>query len=62
LAVNGRAYPILRETTMAAVVCELVAEGDAVALATVVRHSGDVARAVVLGIRRAFEPTEASAP
>jgi N-acetylmuramoyl-L-alanine amidase len=62
LAVGGRAYPILRETTMAAVVCELIAEGDAIALATVVRHSGDVARAVVLGIRRAFEPTEAQAP
>ena len=29
LAVTGRAYPILRETTMAAVVCELIADGDA---------------------------------
>src|SRR6185312_4777915 len=53
VAVAGRAYPLLRETTMAAVVCELVAEGDAVALAAVVRRSGDLARAVVIGMRRA---------
>jgi hypothetical protein len=62
LAVAGRAYPILRETTMAAVVCELVPDGDGVALAGVVRRSGDLARAVVAGIRRAFEPTESAAP
>ena len=59
LAVSGRAYPVLRETTMAAVVCELVGDGDAAALAAVVRRSGDLARAVVDGVRRAFEPTEA---
>ena len=59
LEVAGRAYPLLRETTMAAVVCELVPEGDGVALAGIVRRSGDLARAVVTGIRRAFEPTEA---
>ncbi len=62
LAIAGRAYPVLRETTMAAVVCELVPDGDAVALAGVVRRSGDLARAVVRGVRRAFEPTEAPAP
>jgi hypothetical protein len=39
-------------------VCELVPDGDAVALASVVRRSGDLARAVVAGIRRAFDPTE----
>lgn len=61
LVVAGRAYPLLRETTMAAVVCELVPDGDAAALASVVRHSGDLARAVVDGIRHAFEPTEAHA-
>ena len=58
LVVAGRAYPVLRETTMAAVVCELVPDGDAVALASVVRRSGDLARAVVAGMRRAFDPTE----
>jgi hypothetical protein len=62
VSVAGRAYPVLRETTMAAVVCELVPEGDAVALAGVVRRSGDLARAVVTGIRRAFEPTDAPPP
>jgi N-acetylmuramoyl-L-alanine amidase len=57
--VAGRAYPVLRETTMATVVCEMAAEGDAAALAAIVRHSGELARAIVAGIRRAFEPTDA---
>jgi len=61
VAVAGRAYPVLRETRMAAVVCGLVSEGDAAGLAVVVRRSGDLARAIVAGIRRAFEPTEAPA-
>jgi N-acetylmuramoyl-L-alanine amidase len=61
LVVAGRAYPVLRETTMAAVVCELVPDGDATAFASVVRRSGDLGRAVVEGVRRAFEPTEAPA-
>lgn len=51
----GAAYPVLRETRMAAVVCELAGGGDAVALAGVVGRSGAVARAVVRGIRRAWE-------
>jgi N-acetylmuramoyl-L-alanine amidase len=62
LLVAGRAYPVLRETLMAAVVCEFAAEGDADALAAIVRHSGDLARAVVQGIRRAFEPLDAARP
>jgi len=61
VVVAGRAYPVLRETRMAAVVCGLVAEGDAAGLGVVVRRSGDLARAVVTGIRRAFEPTESPA-
>jgi N-acetylmuramoyl-L-alanine amidase len=61
VVVTGRAYPVLRETLMAAVVCGLVAEGDAAGLAFVVRRSGELARALVEGIRRAFEPTEAPA-
>jgi N-acetylmuramoyl-L-alanine amidase len=61
VVVAGRAYPVLRETRMASVVCGLAAEGDAAALAVVVRRSGNLARAVVTGIRRAFEPTEAPA-
>lgn len=51
----GAAYPALRETRMAAVVCELAAAGDAVTLAAVVRNTGGLARAVVRGIRRAWE-------
>jgi N-acetylmuramoyl-L-alanine amidase len=61
VVVAGRAYPVLRETRMASVVCGLAVEGDAAALAVVVRRSGNLARAVVTGIRRAFEPTEAPA-
>lgn len=58
--VVGAAYPALRETRMAAVVCELAGAGDAAALATVVGHSGAIARAVVRGVRQGWEhpPTE----
>jgi len=51
----GRAYPLLRETRMTAVACELSVDGDADALAGVVRRSGDVARAIVRAIRDAYE-------
>jgi N-acetylmuramoyl-L-alanine amidase len=53
--VVGAAYPVLRETRMAAVVCELAPTGDASALASVVHRSGAVARAVVRGVRQAWE-------
>ena len=56
--VVGAAYPALRETRMAAVVCELGGTGDAIALAGVVGRSGAVARAVVRGIRQAWERTD----
>lgn len=52
---TGAAYPVLRETRMAAVVCELAGSGDAAAVAAVVGRSGAVARAVVRGIRLAWE-------
>ncbi len=55
VALVGRAYPVLRETRMAAVVCELAGDGDATALAAIVGRSGAVARAMVRGIRRASE-------
>ena len=55
VALVGRAYPVLRETRMAAVVCEVAGDGDAPALAAVVGRSGAVARAMVRGIRRASE-------
>lgn len=55
VGVTGCAYPVLRETRMAAVVCELAGEGDAAAVAAVVGRSGAVARAVVRGVRRASE-------
>lgn len=51
----GCAYPVLRETRMAAVVCELAAAGDAPALAAVMGRSGAVARAFVRGVRQAWE-------
>ena len=51
----GRAYPVLRETRMAAVICELAPAGDASALAGVMGRSGAVARAVVRGVRLAWE-------
>ena len=51
----GRSYPVLRETRMAAVVCELAGAGDAGALAAVVGRSGAIARAVVRAVRQAWE-------
>lgn len=52
---DGRAYAVLRETHMAAVVCELIPEGDVEAMRTLVTHAGDTARAIVRGIQQAIE-------
>ncbi len=51
----GKAYGILRETQMAAVVCELVARGDVEGMRHVVARAGDVSRAIVRGVRRGVE-------
>lgn len=52
---DGRAYAVLRETHMAAVVCELVPEGDVEAMRTLVTHAGDTARAIVRGLQQGIE-------
>ena len=51
----GRSYPILRETRMPAVVCELVSEDDADAMGGLVARAGDAGRAIVAGVARAIE-------
>jgi N-acetylmuramoyl-L-alanine amidase len=51
----GKAYAVLRETRMAAVLCEPVPEGDVDAMRALVTRGGDVARAVLTGIRGALE-------
>ena len=51
----GKAYAVLRETRMAAVLCEPVPEGDVDAMRVLVTRGGDVARAVLTGIRGALE-------
>jgi N-acetylmuramoyl-L-alanine amidase len=51
----GKAYGILRETRMAAVVCELVERGDVEGMRNVVARAGDVSRAIVRGVRRGVE-------
>jgi N-acetylmuramoyl-L-alanine amidase len=53
--VRGRASPLLRETRMPAVVCELVPEDDVDAMGELVGHAGDAARAIVDGVARAIE-------
>jgi N-acetylmuramoyl-L-alanine amidase len=58
----GKAYTVLRETHMAAVVCELVEEGDVEAMRRLVATAGDVGRAVVRGVRRAIEQPPVDAP
>lgn len=60
--IAGAAYPALRETRMASVVCELATVGSATGLATVVGRSGAVARAVVRGLRRAWERPATAEP
>jgi N-acetylmuramoyl-L-alanine amidase len=54
-AVRGKAYGLLRETRMAAVVCELVERGDVAAMRRLVIRAGDVGRAIVRGVRRGIE-------
>jgi N-acetylmuramoyl-L-alanine amidase len=54
----GKAYSILRETRMAAVVCELVERGDVAGMRNVVARTGDIARAIVRGVRRGVEEPE----
>jgi N-acetylmuramoyl-L-alanine amidase len=51
----GKAYSILRETRMAAVVCELVEPGDIDGMRNVVARTGDISRAIVRGVRRGVE-------
>ena len=53
--VCGRRHTALRETKMAAVLCEPAAHDDIVGTRHLVTAGGDVARAIVLGIRRGFE-------
>jgi len=53
--VCGRAYPVLRETRMPAVVCELVPEDDVDAMRELVSRAGETGRAIVRGVARAIE-------
>jgi N-acetylmuramoyl-L-alanine amidase len=51
----GRTYAVLRETRMAAVICEPVAPVDVAGMRALVAQGPEVARAVVRGIRRGVE-------
>jgi N-acetylmuramoyl-L-alanine amidase len=51
----GRSYPLLRETRMAAVVCEIVPRDDVHALQTLIARNQLVADAIVRGVRRGVE-------
>ena len=53
--VAGRTYAVLRETRMAAVICEPVAADDIGSMRTLVVRGADVARAVVRGVRHGVE-------
>lgn len=53
--VEGKAYAVLRETRMPAVVCEPVNGDDVAAMRALVARAGDVGRAVVVGVRRGIE-------
>ena len=59
---EGRAYEILRETRMAAVVCGL-ADSSAPHLAVILARAAEVANAIGRGVQRAFEePRVSTAP
>jgi len=60
--VAGRTYAVLRETRMAAVICEPVAQGDVDAMRELVLRGPEVARAVVRGVRRGVEQPPATDP
>ncbi len=58
----GRTYRMLRETRMAAVVCELSAQGDADEAAALTRNLPAVAAAIADGVQRGIEqPIDAAA-
>jgi N-acetylmuramoyl-L-alanine amidase len=53
--VCGRAYPVLRETRMAAVICEPVPADDLDGVRQLVSRGAEVAAAIVRGVRRGVE-------
>jgi N-acetylmuramoyl-L-alanine amidase len=53
--VCGKAQAALRETRMAAVICALVEQDDAAAMAGAIARSAELGAAVVAGIRRGIE-------
>jgi N-acetylmuramoyl-L-alanine amidase len=61
-AACGRSHGLLRETRMAAVVCELVARADVVAMRGLVARAGDIGRAIVGGVRRGIEEASTDEP
>ena len=52
---NGRAYAVLRETRMPAVVCQPVQADDVDGVRRLVARAGDAGRAIVQGVRRGVE-------
>jgi N-acetylmuramoyl-L-alanine amidase len=55
VTVSGKAYAVLRETRMAAVVCDVAPDGDIEAMRRLVANAHVIALAIVRGIRRAVE-------
>ena len=55
VTVSGKAYAALRETRMAAVVCDVAPDGDVDAMSRLVANVHAIALAIVRGIRRAVE-------
>jgi N-acetylmuramoyl-L-alanine amidase len=52
---TGRAYAVLRETRMPAVVCQPVQTDDVEGVRRLVTRAGDAGRAIVLGVQRGVE-------
>ena len=58
----GRTYRLLRETRMAAVVCELFSREEPSGAASVMAHAAELATALAGGIRRGVEQPIDAAP
>ena len=51
----GRTYRLLRETRMAAVVCELFSRDEPSGAATLMPHGPEIADALAVGVRHGIE-------
>jgi N-acetylmuramoyl-L-alanine amidase len=52
---TGRTYPLLRETRMATVMCELFSRDEPTGASLLASHGAEIARALAVGVRKGIE-------